>query len=110
MKVHCSEGIATHTGPKPCVVIREGEGEASAGERAGQPLNRVRKLVPDADAVGKAEGNTEGRAYASTPTIRRGRRHWHAWKFLAREPGDLVTGRGGTPQSVRIGKARSRSR
>ena len=39
MQVHYGEGIATHTGPKPCVVAREGTGEASAGERIGQPLS-----------------------------------------------------------------------
>jgi hypothetical protein len=110
VKVHYSEGVATHTGPKPCVVIREDGSEASAGERAGQPLNRERKLLPDADAVGKAEGNTDGRVSASAPTIRRGRRHWHARKLLAREPGDLATDQCGTPQLVRIGKVRSRSR
>lgn len=110
MKVHCSEGVATHTGPKPCVVTREGGSEASAGENAGQPLNRERKLVSDADAVGNAEGNTEGCDSASAPMIRRGRRHWHAWKLLAREPGGLATGKCGTPQLARIGKARSRSR
>ena len=32
MQVHCEEGVAIHLGPEPCVVIREGEGEASAGD------------------------------------------------------------------------------
>jgi len=40
VEVLYSEGVATHTGPKPCVDPREGAGEASAGERAGQPLSR----------------------------------------------------------------------
>ena len=43
MKVHYGEGVATHTGPKPCVACvgpREGSSEASAGERAGWPLSR----------------------------------------------------------------------
>ena len=35
MKVHYDEGVASHIGPEPCVVFREGQGEASAGERAG---------------------------------------------------------------------------
>ncbi len=35
-----SEGVAIHIGPKPCGGIREGVGEASAGERIGQPLSR----------------------------------------------------------------------
>ena len=39
MEVHCDEGVAAHIGPKPCAGIREDVGEASAGERAGQPLS-----------------------------------------------------------------------
>ena len=40
VKVHYDEGVAIHIGPEPCVGPREGTGEASAGERAGQPLSR----------------------------------------------------------------------
>ena len=40
MRVLYDEGIAVHIGPEPCVVVREGRGEASAGERIGQPLSR----------------------------------------------------------------------
>ena len=40
MKVHCGEGVAIHTGPEPCVGIREDADEASAGECTGQPLSR----------------------------------------------------------------------
>lgn len=42
MQVHYGEDLASHAGPEPCVVFREGQGEASAGERAGWPLSRVR--------------------------------------------------------------------
>ena len=45
MQVHYDEGIANHIGPEPCAGIREDAGEASAGERAGQPLSRDRKLI-----------------------------------------------------------------
>ena len=45
MQVHYDEGIANHIGPEPCAGIREDVGEASAGERAGQPLSRDRKLI-----------------------------------------------------------------
>lgn len=38
------EDPASHAGPEPCVVFREGQGEASAGERAGWPLSRVNAL------------------------------------------------------------------
>ena len=42
MQVHYDEGVAIHIGPEPCAGAREGVGEASAGERAGQPLSRER--------------------------------------------------------------------
>ena len=32
MQVRCDEGVATHIGPEPCAVAREGAGEASAGD------------------------------------------------------------------------------
>jgi hypothetical protein len=40
VQVHCDEGLASHIGPEPCAVVRKGRGEASAGERIGQPLSR----------------------------------------------------------------------
>ena len=63
MQVHYDEGVAVHIGPEPCVVVREGRGEASAGERIGQPLSRER-IIPDADAVHRVEGSTGGRVNA----------------------------------------------
>jgi hypothetical protein len=65
VKVHCDEGVATRIGPKSCVVIREGYGEASIGECTGQPLSRERNQIPGAEAVQIAEGNTCGCASAS---------------------------------------------
>jgi hypothetical protein len=112
VKVHCDEGVANHIGPEPCAGIREGVGEASVGERIGQPLSRERLFIPDADAVIGAEGKTDGRVSASARPVRRGLRPWHVRTLLVREPGDLrighflETSRG----MVRIGKARSRSR
>ena len=92
MKVLCSEGLASHTGPEPCVGPREGPGEASAGERAGRPSSRERATVPGADVVTVTEGNTDGRDNASAQTARRGLRHWHVRTLFAREPGDLMVG------------------
>jgi len=89
VKVHCSEGVAIYIGPKPCAGIREGVGEASAGERAGQPLSHESFSIPGADAVLDAEGNTDGRAIASAQTTWRGRRTWHVRTLHVREPGDL---------------------
>jgi hypothetical protein len=110
VKVHYGEGVAIHIGPKPCVVVREDGGEASAGERIGQPLSRENAKVPGADAVSEAEGHMFGRVSASVRTTRRGQRPWHVRTLLVREPGDLGIGQDGLPSLARIGKARSRSR
>ena len=109
MEVLYSEGVATHTGPEPCVGHREGAGEASAGDHAGWPLSRETALVSGADDVTKSEGNTSRCASASSGPTRRGQRLQHAWTFLVREPGDLLSG---LPRKrpVRIGKVRNRSR
>ena len=72
MQVHYDEGIANHIGPEPCAGIREDVGEASVGERTGQPLSRDRKLIPGADAVCVAEGNTSACVIASARATRRG--------------------------------------
>ena len=93
VQVHYGEGVAIRTGPGPCVSTREGVGEASAGERIGQPLSRENKIVPSADVFRITEGNMDGRASASTCPTRRGRRPWHVWKLFAREPGGLGLGR-----------------
>jgi hypothetical protein len=110
VQVHCDEGIANHIGPEPCAGVREGVGEASVGDRIGQPLSREIGLFPGAHAVLLAEGNMDGRAIASARTTRRGRRPWHVQTLLVREPGDLMLDQGGSPPLARIGKARSRSR
>ena len=92
MQVHYDEGVAVHIGPEPCAGVREDVGEASVGERTGQPLSRERKLIPDADVVKATEGKTGGCDSASIRPIRRGRRPWHVRTLLAREPGDLLVG------------------
>ena len=109
VQVRCDEGVAIHIGPEPCAGIREDVGEASVGQRIGQPLSHDRSFIPGADAVQKAEGNTSKHVNASAWTTWRGRRPWHVRTLLAREPGDL-----GSDQPLnglaRIGKARSCSR
>lgn len=72
MKVRHGEGVAIRIGPKPCIVVREGEGEASAGDCVGQPLSRESDTSRDADAVTLAEGNTIGGAIASLRAVPRG--------------------------------------
>ena len=92
MQVHYDEGAAIHIGPEPCAGIREGVGEASAGERIGQPLSRENKIVPGADVLRITEGNMDGGIIANARPARRGRRPWHVWKLFAREPGGLGFG------------------
>jgi hypothetical protein len=65
VQVHYDEGVATRIGPEPCVVVRKGRGEASVGDRIGQPLSRESISSRGADAVRRAEGNMAGRAIAS---------------------------------------------
>jgi hypothetical protein len=66
VQVHYDEGVAIRIGPEPCVGVREDDNEASVGEGIGQPLSRE-SLVPGADAVSSAEGNTIGRAIRERP-------------------------------------------
>ena len=82
MKVRNDEGVANRIGPEPCAGTCEGAGEASAGECIGQPLSRVRFVVPGADAVAVVEGNMYGRDSASDRTTRRGQRPWHVQTLL----------------------------
>ena len=82
MKVHYGEGEANRICPEPCAGSREGAGEASVGECIGQPSSRERCLIPGADAVERAEGNTYGRDSASAHVTRRGRRTWHVQTLL----------------------------
>lgn len=112
MQVCHDEGVAIHIGPEPCAVAREGDGEASAGERAGQPLSRESDYFPGADGVVLSEGNTGRCASASAVLTRRGPRPWHARKLFVREPGDLWLDHSNNNSKgvVRIGKVRSRSR
>jgi hypothetical protein len=111
VQVHHDEGIANHIGPEPCAGIREDVGEASVGERTGQPLSRDRKLIPGADAVCVAEGNMCPRA----PTQALGQ------PGVVEEPGTYArslygnreisgSAEGSFGLTVRGGKARSRSR
>jgi len=112
VQVPYGEGVAIRIGPEPCAGVREDAGEASAGESIGQPLNRERPIIPDADTVPNVEGNMDGRVRASAWAIRRGHRPWHVQTLLVREPGDLTVGQQQVERAVvvRIGKARSRSR
>jgi len=51
MKVSYGEGVATHTGPESCGVVRKGSVEALTGVRAGRVSSRERDSLRGADAV-----------------------------------------------------------
>jgi hypothetical protein len=92
VRVRYDEGLAIRIGPEPCVGIREGAGEASAGERIGQPWSRE-SLKRSGCRRGQNHGRQHGgRIIASARPARRGRRPWHVWKLFGREPGGLGFG------------------
>ena len=103
-----TEGVANHSGPESCAVIREGVGEALTGVRAGQPLSRERLLsrTPTRFETWKAI-----RTGAPTRASRR--------SGVVLDPGMCgrsllgnreILGLTGEALPVRIGKARSHSR
>jgi hypothetical protein len=91
VKVCRGEGLASHTSPKPCAVIREDHGEASVGKHASQPLCRESSIVQGADKDRHLKGNTNRHDNASSGWALRGQRPWRAWKSSAREPGEIAT-------------------
>jgi hypothetical protein len=108
VRVRYVEGVAIHSGPESCAVIREGGSEALTGVRTGQVLSRERTMIPGADMVSNMEGNTDGRVMRAPgrpgvvedPGMRGHSLHGN------RE----ILGLAGKALPVRIGKVRSRSR
>lgn len=66
VKVHCDEGVANYIGPEPCAGLREGVGEASVGEHAGQPLSRE-TVLSRASTLSKERKATWASAQARAP-------------------------------------------
>jgi len=60
MKEPYSEGIASHTGPKSCVGVREDTDEALTGVHIGQVLSCEMGRSGTPTLLSEAEGNTEG--------------------------------------------------
>jgi len=86
MKVLYIEGVATHDGPEPCAVAREGGGEASVGVVRAGLLSREmqgRFGVPTLSLW--AEGHTTGDAIASRRRTPCGRRTQARTKLSMRE-------------------------
>jgi group II intron reverse transcriptase/maturase len=65
VKVHYDKGVANHIGPEPCAGLREGVGEASVGEHAGQPLSRERRILSGCRRI--YEGDFCGFSYGFRP-------------------------------------------
>ena len=109
MQVSYDEGVAIHIGPESCAVAREGFGEALTGERIGQPLSRERFLfwVPTPCRSWKATRlGASSRAFGRPGVVRDPgmcRRSLHGNREISRSTVRQLS-------SVRIGKARSRSR
>jgi len=109
VEVRCNEGVAIRIGPEPCVCVREGAGEASVGERIGQPLSRESLIVPGADVVKITEGEMdEGvmRAFVRPGVVEDPGMCGSSLNGNREVSGSAC---GWTPQ-VRVGKTRSRSR
>jgi hypothetical protein len=94
VKVLCDEDLASHIGPKPCAVSREGQGEASAGDRAGWPssresaLSRVPTVLPNWKATRAA---AQSRATARPGVVRDPSMHGRSL-FGNREISSLASG------------------
>ena len=110
MQVHCDEGVAIRIGPEPCVGIREDVGEASAGERIGQPLSRENLNRSGCRRVrfhGRQHGRVRQRECPARPGVVEDPGMCGSSLYGNREVSGLA--RGWTPR-VRIGKTRSRNR
>ena len=110
MKVRHDEGVANHVGPEPCAVVREGIGEASVGDRIGQPLSREIGLFLGADAVLLAEGNMDGALLRAPARPSAVVDPGMCGRSLRGNREISCLTRGGPPSLARTGKARSRSR
>ena len=91
MRVRYDEGVAIHVGPEPCVSGREARGEASAGDRAGQPSSRDKvpwfrmpTLLPKRKAArARAQTRAPGRSgVVRDPGIHA--RSWHGNREISR--------------------------
>ena len=110
MRVHCDEGTAYHIGPEPCVLLREGLREASAGDCAGQPLSResIASRVPTLSSERKAKRMGATARVPVRPGVVKDPGMYGRSLHGNREVSRLAGGR--SRRLVRIGKARSRSR
>ena len=82
------EGLAIHDGPEPCVVVREGGGEASVGVRAGRAIEPRNLLVRGADVVLQGGRQHRRRRFREPSADPAGSENLcHARNLRMREPG-----------------------
>ena len=93
MKEPCGEGVANHTDLESCVVSREAGREALTGAHADGALSREMTGNQEPTLSIHGEGNTGGRAIASTHWACEVRDPRYAWNLRAREPGDPISAR-----------------
>ena len=108
VQVLYDEDIASHIAPEPCVLSREGQGEASAGAHAGWPLSResAKPRVPTVLPCRKATRSAATSRVAARPgAVRDPSMYAHSLNGN-REISRLAS----RVSLVRTGKARSRSR
>jgi hypothetical protein len=108
VRVRNVEGLAIHSGPESCAVIREGFGEALTGVRAGQPLSRERLISRAPTRFETWKATRRGALLRASPR-----------PDVVVDPGMCgrslhgnreILGLTGEALPVRIGKARSHSR
>lgn len=105
------EGLATRGGPESCAVVREGDGEALTGVRAGRAIEprNVRFGVPTLSEWRKATSVVAlSRATIGPRVVKE---PGHVRNLHAREPGEPMsarpvdhrTGRSGNAEAVMLG-------
>ena len=110
MKESYVKGLAAHSGPESCGDAREGVVEALTGVRAGRVFSREKYFAPGCRRRKDERKATSGASPSQdAPESRAVTDPVHAWKHLAREPGDPMFTRdhGGTG---RIGKSKDTRR
>ena len=110
MKVPDNKDPANHVVPESCAAHREVRREALTGVRTGQPLSRDSHSSRVPTLLRKRKATRQGALSVSALTTWRGRRTWHVWMLVAREPGVPTSDRSRRRGPVCIGEARSRSR
>ena len=109
MKESNIEGIANHDGPESCTGVREDEGEALTGVRAGRAIEPRNLLAPDADAVvrcGRQHVRVRNREHRCGPARSKTPRMHGISTYENREIPRLPAGDGA---AGRAGKAHARS-